>query len=682
MPGAAGNLRVILSADGSSYSQTMQAAISQAKKLGTEMGAASAATRREMGEAKGSIAVLGEEFGVHLPRHVRTFVATLPGVATAMSAAFDAVAIFAIGAAIFEAGKKVSEFIEKNEQAAKKQQATWTALHSSIKAQDDDLELTKVKLENAIAKLEHKPENKLAEAIAEARVEADKLGSKIDEVVKQIEEAVKGAQAGALSKLLLHQTGGTQTGKVLEDLNLKLANIDNGFVQGDPTQLRQGALDEAHRALQPILQAAHAAMLQLQANGVSLTHSSSRVEYETASNADRNLRGLLDVAGDSQIVGQLRAKAGTLGDAQSANRDRLKRIEDEFNFESLLHDKSNQEQLDYWARYLNTFREKTAEWFTIADHWKAAYGKIAADNFKSLMRFQVEPPKIELAGPREDTSVTGDLFGDKATEKDRVSSDRAARGLYEAHQQVMEGRYQAYLDTATGQVVESLNLLTQSFTDAGKLVGDVLIKSIGDFNETIVKVLTSPRWSLQDQHPFRALGHSVFAGASQSALQFSEGQLMKALGFGPKHGRADGYHMWLDNLPGNSSSTGAQGTALHGLLGWANDNNWLGKHFGSIFGSGGMLSHFAAGGAIPSNMPAIVGENGPEIFMPSTSGRIVPNDRAFGGATVHVDARGSGDPAAVTAAVHRAMGQYLPAMGAMALGAVNDRNRRVPGSRR
>ena len=71
----------------------------------------------------------------------------------------------------------------------------------------------------------------------------------------------------------------------------------------------------------------------------------------------------------------------------------------------------------------------------------------------------------------------------------------------------------------------------------------------------------------------------------------------------------------------------------------------------SSFGSSGfggfitaVLSGFAGkagGGPVSGGMPYLVGEQGPEIFMPNTSGSIVPNGR-FGGVTniYQIDARG------------------------------------------
>ena len=75
--------------------------------------------------------------------------------------------------------------------------------------------------------------------------------------------------------------------------------------------------------------------------------------------------------------------------------------------------------------------------------------------------------------------------------------------------------------------------------------------------------------------------------------------------------------------------------------------------FGSILGSkgkpgGGILGAiglFANGGMPPVGKPSIVGEKGPELFVPRSSGTIVPNNKLGGGGStsvvVNVDASGS-----------------------------------------
>lgn len=63
---------------------------------------------------------------------------------------------------------------------------------------------------------------------------------------------------------------------------------------------------------------------------------------------------------------------------------------------------------------------------------------------------------------------------------------------------------------------------------------------------------------------------------------------------------------------------------------------------GPGFFSGGMIPGFANGGNPPVGRPSIVGERGPELFVPRTAGTIIPN-HAMGSAnvTVNVDASGS-----------------------------------------
>ena len=48
-------------------------------------------------------------------------------------------------------------------------------------------------------------------------------------------------------------------------------------------------------------------------------------------------------------------------------------------------------------------------------------------------------------------------------------------------------------------------------------------------------------------------------------------------------------------------------------------------------GFGGPLPKMAHGGDLAAGQMAIVGERGPEVFMPDVSGTIIPNDRLGGG---------------------------------------------------
>lgn len=73
----------------------------------------------------------------------------------------------------------------------------------------------------------------------------------------------------------------------------------------------------------------------------------------------------------------------------------------------------------------------------------------------------------------------------------------------------------------------------------------------------------------------------------------------------------------------------------------------------------------AIGGNIASGRPYVVGERGPELFVPSSSGAVLSNKRMGAGGSsfvVNVDARGSADPAAVRQQVERGILEAAPAI--------------------
>jgi hypothetical protein len=72
------------------------------------------------------------------------------------------------------------------------------------------------------------------------------------------------------------------------------------------------------------------------------------------------------------------------------------------------------------------------------------------------------------------------------------------------------------------------------------------------------------------------------------------------------------------------------------------------------------LAAFADGGEPPVDVPSLVGERGPELFIPKTAGTIVPNHalrggtgNSFGSSTLHIHVNGAGDPRAVAREVIR-----------------------------
>jgi hypothetical protein len=89
----------------------LDATASNAAYAGGEISTAMDKARGSVYEARGEAALLGEAFGIHLPRHVRSFLAEMPGVGKALSAAFSATAVFFLIEALIQGAEKLSNFI-------------------------------------------------------------------------------------------------------------------------------------------------------------------------------------------------------------------------------------------------------------------------------------------------------------------------------------------------------------------------------------------------------------------------------------------------------------------------------------------------------------------------------------------------------------------------------------------
>src|SRR5947209_10785062 len=96
---------------------------------------ASRATRQmagEMGkhsqEAKASLALLGEEIGVHIPRHLRSVITNLPALGSALTAAFSAIAVVALAEVVIKVTEKVRDLAQEMGGFGKEAQAAYQKL--------------------------------------------------------------------------------------------------------------------------------------------------------------------------------------------------------------------------------------------------------------------------------------------------------------------------------------------------------------------------------------------------------------------------------------------------------------------------------------------------------------------------------------------------------------------------
>lgn len=127
-----------------------------------------------MGEAKGGLMLVEESVGVKLPRHLNSLIATIPGVGQAFAMMLPL-------AGVVVAIEIVGKLIEKHDAlAAATRKAAEEAENQAISGDDQvkSLQLINLKLDDQIAKLEHKPaHNFLKEAMIETSEAIDKLAA-------------------------------------------------------------------------------------------------------------------------------------------------------------------------------------------------------------------------------------------------------------------------------------------------------------------------------------------------------------------------------------------------------------------------------------------------------------------------------------------------------------------------
>jgi hypothetical protein len=348
-----------------------------------------------------------------------------------------------------------------------------------------------------------------------------------------------------------------------------------------------------------------------------------------------------------------------------------------------------------------------AEWQAAVDKLDLLHGKLTP--LEAAMHAQAahtDEYRLKIAALREQLQQLSDsdslgavLGGPEFQAKQLQIQNEIAKLEGQRRVQQLEDAQATLGQTWTGMVNGVWDELIRKSNESQKELQQIAAHFIDGVNSETAKAITG--------------GHTNFSGVFRSAseslaktgLEKLEGSLLKGFGLGTP--KADGsesnpFHVVMAGGTGISSGMaelfkakspnvgGPAGQQLlksggKGLLGFLNDSDFFTKGFlGNFFGAGGKfgsLGHFAEGGPMPSNMPAIVGERGPEIFMPSTPGHVVPNHRlgelGGGGAVYNIDARNT-DPALTAANVHFAIQAARSQATAHAMHMMADRQQRVP----
>ncbi|MDR3725274.1 MAG: phage tail tape measure C-terminal domain-containing protein [Terracidiphilus sp.] len=244
---------------------------------------------------------------------------------------------------------------------------------------------------------------------------------------------------------------------------------------------------------------------------------------------------------------------------------------------------------------------------------------------------------------------------------------------------------------ATGSMMDGLHVaLDQIARDTesnAQRVHDAFAQALSSMNDSIAKAMTGQKADFAGA--FRGIADNL----AKQSLQKLESTALNAMGFGGKPDGSKTNPLYVKNVDAfggvGSSTSGLLGSLFGGSKGSTNGAGTASgsdtpSHMGSISSFiASLIPGFANGtDAMVPGMPSIVGEKGPELFIPPSAGAIVPNSRLKnglgGGHTINIDARGSNDPAQTVAIIDRYMRHAAPQIVAHTMQAVTEKQRRRP----
>jgi hypothetical protein len=197
-----GTLTVDLTANTAQFSGDLGKAAQDAENFGEKSAAAGHAMDFSMREARGSMMLLGEEVGVHIPRHLQALIAELPGVGAAFAEMLPLVGVVAAIAII-------AKLIEKNEEAKEKLEHAWASFDITVQDVFNRLDEKLLKagekadelsgrhldaLKKKLAELDHESLNDLVAAFGHVSKAAEAAFAEMQPHWYTLGEGARGAQ--------------------------------------------------------------------------------------------------------------------------------------------------------------------------------------------------------------------------------------------------------------------------------------------------------------------------------------------------------------------------------------------------------------------------------------------------------------------------------------------------------
>lgn len=706
------------------------------------------AIKRQHAEVAGSIAggaAIRTVDGGQNVRAVENFLAKTLGLGGALQALFPLVGGIAFVQILTEAGEKLVEMHHRAEEASKVLRTAMEDAHAKTQVTIDDLAIQADKLQLNIDKLKGHPGNGLQLGLDEARKSADELLASLTADRKELEALFKESHVSAFAGWLSGTNPtGAQEASIKERQSKFVGSIRD--VENDvndryaktTSESERKALDaERRRRIEQIMRQELANVAGERKDLLSTDTVMAGVDPETGmrftrSGVNKVRIGELDSYSQqvqsqlslyqyrnkvADLIGQeqtLKGGKDSAGNAKTAADEQRKQWETQLKEAQQYGDMTVSQERDFWSARVSAVQVGT-------DNWRFAYDKYL-DSLKKAheeTRKQVEgirklrdewnseslkqlhqalnPGAIAQSKGLADASSTGRSLDDakrnagyaigEANIKYReqiglITQADAAAQLKNLHEAEYEQRLaQLKVDLAAiseGPEAEAQrNRVRQQMVDLDARHSQQRLsdqgarwspyqQSINGVNQNLSSLMTGGRSDFAGY--FRGVGQQF----ATTGLKYLESPILSKLGLG----KADGSFTNPFNVRvvgGIGNALGSAASAASGAVGK------VGGFISALFGGAR-----ASGGPVESGKAYLVGENGPEPFIPSTSGTIIPND-AFGGGDSHyytVDARGAHDPAAVEEAVRRGIAKASPGIVAQSVSAVGERRKRMPSNAR
>jgi hypothetical protein len=241
-----GTLTVDLVANTASFSGDLGKAAQSAEDFGKDASAAGEQVDFSMREARGSMMLLGEEVGVHIPRHLQALIAEIPGVGVAFAEMLPIVGVVAAIAIIVK-------LIEKSDEAQHKMDESWAAIGRSGEEAMDALRIKTLQVQEATQKLAGDSLGALKTAIQIINLEKlDAIDKEFQKLGTEADKTFEGMKVGWMRTYLLLEGNDAGVAAVNERFQKLVETVDEYKKKGDDKGIID-TLDAEHSRLQMVI---------------------------------------------------------------------------------------------------------------------------------------------------------------------------------------------------------------------------------------------------------------------------------------------------------------------------------------------------------------------------------------------------------------------------------------------